>query len=124
MAGTSISVAGGSHSGDGDETPAVGFALGIKSSFLYRAYSRMKVAIHMETEIDAKVAAKNAFCSMGQHCSSEVCQQRLLIGPLQQVAWDSASSPHSSLMCQAADCSPCQQYPGSGSQDFVCSQQV
>lgn len=63
-AGTSIAMA--DHGTGGEETPAVGFALGMKSSFLYRAYSRMKAAIHMETEIDVKVAAKNAFCSMGQ----------------------------------------------------------
>ena len=91
--------------------------------------------MHIETEIDAKVAAKNAFCSMGQHCSSEVRQQRPHVGPLQQGAQEPAGSLQSSLMCQAADghkaapfcfldCSPCQQNPGSGSQGFVCSQGV
>ena len=84
----------------------------------------------METEMDAKVAAKNAFCSMGQRCSSEVRQQRLHMKPLKQVVQESAGSLLSTQICQAAasyqaaDCSPCQQYPGSGSQDSVCSQQV
>ena len=100
-AGTSIAMA--DHGTGGEETPAVGFALGMKSSFLYRAYSRMKAAIHMETEIDVKVAAKNAFCSMGQRCSSEVCQQRLHTLPLQQTAQHLAGSLQSSLMSQAAD---------------------
>ena len=69
----------------------------MKSSFLYRAYSRMKAAILMETEIDAKVAAKNAFCSMGQRCSSENHQHCLHMGPLPQIAQETAGSLQSSL---------------------------